>query len=292
MSRILGGLPATERLFLTLSIALFRCFPALATSTIRRHQTAKAREDIGPVASGVADFMGQRASVARNLGPINQGLVTGGVGTVAGGDYNPLHIAANAAADVGLNKAGQALGTYAAGAAKWADKTAKEVGDEAFLAGQGAGARTLQGMHDLWQRGGDVASQAEQYANTASGEVGDAYRKVAEAANQSIDPSTIQRSVSGAIGTYVPAVGPLASAYILDPAARWANRVARDIDVRSAIDQAYPHVADVVKSAIDPQAWRTAFGNFALSNTPDFNTLKSKLPTMSLSNPWSWIQPK
>jgi hypothetical protein len=143
-------------------------------------------------------------------------------------------------------------------------------------------------MHDLWQRGGDVAAQAEQYANTASGEAGDAYRKIAATANQSIDPTAIQRGVSGAIGNYVPGVGPLASAYILDPAMRAINRAGKDIDVRSSIDHAYPAVANVVKSAVDPQAWRTAFGNLALSNAPDFNTIKNKPPTMSWTN---WLYP-
>jgi hypothetical protein len=98
-------------------------FPAAGDLAYQQAQTAKARENIGPVASGVADFMGQRASLARNAGPITQGVVTGAGGTVMGGDYNPVHVAGNAAIDVGLNKTGQALGTFGAGAAKWADRT-------------------------------------------------------------------------------------------------------------------------------------------------------------------------
>jgi hypothetical protein len=262
--------------------------PGAGDIDYQRAQTKKAEEDIGPVASGVARFMGQRASVNRiggELGvpyansPVAQGAVTGGFGTLFHGG-NWTDALANAAADTGLSALGEAAGTAGSAAAK-------KIFDRSTQAVSGASSAALEDLHDLWRRGGDVAGQAEQYANSASGAAKDAYRRIADAANQSTAAGPLQRLGAAAIGSYLPGVGPLASAYIADPAIQAYNRFSKGLDVTHAIHEAYPAVVGAVKSIVDPQAWRSALQSVAVSQGP---TGSGTLNAVRNFSPTSWTK--
>ena len=226
-------------------------------------KTEQARKNIGPVASGVADFMGQRASVLRATpwadNPLAQGGVTGGVGTfMQGGSWKDA--LTNAAADTGLSYAGQALGTGATA-------LAKKAFDRSTQAVSSASSAALEDLQSLKQRGGDVAAAAEKYADSATDAAKAAYQKIADAARQSTETGPAQRIVAGALGHFLPG-GELATAYIADPAIRAYNKLSQGLDVSHAIHQAYEPIAGAVKTAVDPDAWRSAIQNFAVSQGP------------------------
>lgn len=245
-------------------------------------KTAKARENIGPVAAGIADFMGQRASVLRATpwadNPIAQGVVTGGGGTLLqGGNWKDALV--NAAADTGLSAAGEAIGTAASGAAKAITDRSKQVVSNAASAG-------LEDLKSLAKRGGDVAGAAEQYAQTARGAARQAYQDIATAANQSIEAGPLQRLGAGILGK-VSGAGGLATAYIADPAIKAYNQFSKGLDVKHAIDSSYPVIAGAVKTAVDPDAWRSALQNLAISQGP---TRPGSFDAAVRSGPVSWAK--
>jgi hypothetical protein len=250
----------------------------------QRARTKAASDAMDESANNIARFIGQRASVTRLAGPyadnpMLQGAITGGGGTLMHGG-SLTEAATNAAADTGLSALGEAAGT--AGAA-----TAKELFDRSTAAVSDASTASLEHLQDLWKRSGDVAGTAEQYATAAKGAVKDAYQKVAEAASQSIDAGPVQRFTAGAVGSYLPGVGPLASAYIADPAIKAYNQFSKGVDVSHAIDSAYPEVSGAVKTVVDPQTWRNAIQNFAVSAGP---TGSAGLNAIRNFSPTSWAR--
>ena len=246
-------------------------------------KTKAAESQLGPAAAALARFQGQRASVLRATpwadNPLAQGVVTGGGGTLLqGGSWKDA--LTNAAADTGLGYAGQALGTGASALAKGAfDRSSKAVSS--------AASSSLEDLQDLWKRGGDVTNQAETYAKTAAtGTAKAAYQKIAEAAAEPIETGWAQRFTAGGIGHFLPG-GELASAYIADPAIRAYNNLSKGLNVRSAIDQAYPTVAGAVKTAVDPDARRSALQSLAVSQGPTRPGTFNALGTVS---PMSWAK--
>ena len=226
-------------------------------------KTEQARKNIGPVASGVADFMGQRASVLRATpladNPLAQGVVTGGGGTLmSGGSWKDA--LTNAAADTGLSYAGQAIGTGASA-------LAKKVFDRSTQAVSSGASAALEDLQSLQKRGADVATAADRYAESATGAAKDAYQRIADYARGSTETGWAQRLAAGGVGHFLPG-GELAAAYIADPAIRAYNQLSKGLDVSHAIHQAYEPVAGVVKSTVDPDAWRRAIQNFAVSQGP------------------------
>ena len=271
----------------------FSALPSLAPGSgdidAQRARTKAAETQIGPAASNIARFMGQRLSVNRFAGdagvpfantPIAQGLTTGGVGTLMhGGDWKDALV--NAAADTGLSALGEAAGTAGSAAAKkLIDKSKQAVSS---VATQG-----LEHLGDLWKRGGDVAGTAEQYAASAKGAAQDAYQRIAEAANQSTDTRWAQRLAAAGIG-HLPGIpgGELAAAYIADPAIKVYNQWSKGHGVLNAIDQSYPVVANVMKSAVNPDAWRSALQNLAVSQGP---TNAGSTQAAAKFGPMSWVR--
>jgi hypothetical protein len=270
--------------------ALDMTLAALRGDTIAQEnaKTAQAESQLDPMAAAIARFQGQRLSanrIASEAGvplannPIAQGTVTGGFGTLLhGGSWSDA--LANAAADSGLSAAGEAIGTLGAG-------VAKKVFDPSTAAVRNAS--SLEHLQDLWRRGADVAGTADQYAEAASGAVKDAYQKVADAARQSTETGPIQRIVAGAIGHFLPA-GELATAYIADPAIKAYNRLNQGLNVTDAIHQAYGPVAGAVRSTVDPDAWRSAFQNLALSAGPTGSATLNDVRNFSPSAWMPWRQ--
>jgi hypothetical protein len=250
-------------------------------------KTKQAESELSPAAAAIARFQGQRLSANRILNeagvpyannPIAQGVVTGGGGTfLHGGSWSD--ILANAAADIGLSAAGEAAGTAAPAAAK-------KVFDQSKQAVSGASSATLEDLHDLWKRGGDVAGQAEEYAKSATGATKAAYQKIAAAASQSTAAGPLQRLGAATLGK-LSGVGALTSAYVADPAFQAYNQFSKGLDVSHAIHQAYEPVAGVVKSVIDPQAWRNAMQSFAVSQGP---TGSDTLNAVRNFSPTSWAK--
>jgi hypothetical protein len=253
-------------------------------------KTKQADADLGPVAGGAARFMGQRASLNRFLGeagvpyansPIAQGLVTGGGGTLLHGG-NWTDVLFNTAADTGLSALGEAGGTAASAAAK-------KVFDQSRQAVSNTASAGLEHLQDLWKKGGEGAAKtvtetAEQYANAATGAAKDAYQQIADAARKSTETGWAQRLAAGGIGHFLPG-GELATAYIADPAIRAYNQFSKGLDVTHAIHDAYSPVAGVVKTAIDPDAWRSALQNFAVSQGPAGS---GTVNAVSKFSPTSW----
>ena len=250
-------------------------------------KTKAAESQLDPVAAAIARFQGQRLSVNRMVGeagvpyansPLAQGVVTGGGGTLLqGGSWKDA--LTNAAADTGLSALGHAVGTGASAAAKTVfDRSSKAVSSGATAA--------LEDLQSIKQRGGDVAAAADNYAASAVGAAKDAYQRIADAARQSTETGPLQRFTAGVIGHYLPG-GALATAYIADPAIKAYNQFSKGLDVTHAIHQAYEPVASVVKSAIDPDAWRRTFQNLAVSQGP---TGPGTLDAVRKFGPVSWAK--
>jgi hypothetical protein len=250
-------------------------------------KTTQAESELDPMAAAIARFQGQRLSANRLLGeggvpyannPIAQGTVTGGFGTLLhGGSWSEA--LANAAADTGLSAAGEAIGTAGSAAAK-------KVFDRSSAALSNASTASLEHLQDLWNRRGNVADTAEQYADAASGDIKAAYQKIAGAAREPIETSAVQRAIAGGIGSFLPG-GGVAAAYIADPTIKAYNQWSKGLDVTEAIHKAYEPIAGAVKSTVDPDAWRSAFQNLAVSQGP---TGSATLNAVRNFSPSSWAK--
>jgi hypothetical protein len=215
--------------------------------------------------------------------PIVQGIATGGGGTLMQGDTSPFDYLKNIGLDTGASALGEAAGTYASAAAKAvSDRSARAISEAAQnaanaarkagdltgwanAASRSAGSAALEDLRGLYKRGGDIAGRAEDLATQATGAAQDDYHNIAQAANASTTPGLLGRSVSTAAGYMTPL--SWFAPYVLDPVNRAVNTATKNLNVRNAIDQAYPPVAGAVKTAVDPQAWRDAFQNLVVSNS-------------------------
>jgi hypothetical protein len=285
--------------------ALSRFLPAWMPGSgnieTQQARTKQSESELSPEMAALARFEGQRLSVggiARKAGlpgasPYVDAAITGGGGTLMHGDTNPWDVALNTGLNVGASGLSDVAGTYGAAALKKISDVREPVVRAASQLGQGA----LEDIRNAYQEGGDVAATAEQYARLYGGEIGDRIRRVAEYAGQPLDATTMQRAASG-IGGYVGsklaggseeanALFGLLSSRTLDPAMRAYNVTRRNLDVNSAIDRLYPTLAGATKTAVDPEAWRSAFHNLAMSATPTYETAKNAILNWK---PASWSQ--
>ena len=212
--------------------------------------------------------------------PVGQGILTGGLGTALMGDFNPADLALNSGTSAAAAYGGNIVGKYGADFVKRLTgassaslaKDAENAVDAAFLGNSPSwgqkiadqiGVSNLNDLHALYQRGGDVAAKAEDLAGQYGGKAADAYRNIAKYVNQSTDPGLLS-SIAGYAAGHTDA-GILAYP-VVQKAMQYLNAGTKDIDVRSAIDNAYPAVSNFVKSNIDPQAWGRRIENVALGN--------------------------
>jgi hypothetical protein len=241
---------------------------------------------IGPKTAGqyfsianAARYLPWGVGAAASTPPV-QGVLTGGLGTVLMGDFNPADIALNSGASAAAAYGGNIVGKYGADILKGfagsssasLAKDAQQAVDEAFLANSPSwgqkiadqiGVTHLNELHDLYKRGGDVASRAEELAGQYTGKTADAYRNIAKYVNQSTDPGILS-SLAGFAAAHTNAG---AAAYpVVQKGVQYLNAKARDIDIRGAIDRSYPVVSNFVKRSIDPQAWGRRIENAALGN--------------------------
>jgi hypothetical protein len=286
--------------------------PGSADFATQAAETERAKKDLGSftgpvewagqnyslpgVANRLAGGSGVVSQVANN--PITTGVVTGGGGTVAGGDYNPVDILKNAATTALESKAGQAIGSAGSVAAGWLGNTGKSLyqkaQDEASAAlnasdipgwtaamQKAASVRALQGLHSLYSEGGDVIGKARDLANQTTGAASEAYNKIADAASQETGVGKwADRLITGSLGALTG--GETAGAVAIG-ANELANRINKVADVRSAIDQAFPTVTSYVKSAVDPQNWRNAMGNAAVVAGNDYEGLRNRAANFSIT---------
>jgi hypothetical protein len=271
----------------------------------QRARTKQSESELSPEMAWLARFQGQRLSIGRAIAgatgtpnPDLDAAITGGGGTFMHGNTNPIDIGLNAATDVGLSGLSDVAGTYAAKYVKpLIDRGAKAVSENIKGIGSAtarAGAAALEDIRNAYTTGGNVAATAEQYARQYGGQTGDAIRRVAEYARQPLDATTMQRATTGLTG-YLgskaagasdvanTAVG-LGSSYILDPAMRAYNATRRNLDVHSAIDQLYPTLTGVTKTAIDPEAWRSALHSASQTMATPYENVKNYV--MGVTPPW------
>lgn len=236
---------------------------------------------------------GPLSSVANN--PITQGVVTGGGGTIMGGDYNPEHILKNAATSALESKAGQAIGSGLSAATSFVGNQGKvfykKAQDEvaaAVNAGDIPGWRAamqkvgnIHNLQDLYHRGGDIAAQASDLASQATGAAADAYQHVADAASQGTKTGKwADRATTAVLGGLTG--GPVAANVALG-ANEFANMANKYANVRGSIDDALARVTGYVNNAVDPQVWQNAGASAARVAGGDYKALSDKIRTFSPS---------
>ena len=272
-------------------------------------ETERAKKDLGSFAAPV-EWWGQNYSapgivnrvtggggitgaIANN--PITTGVVTGGGGTLAGGDFDPMHFIKNAATSALESKAGQAVGSVGSIAAGYLGNTGKALYQKAQDASsalnaadfpgwtaaiqKGLDVRKLQDLQTLYNKGGDVVGKSMDLANEATGAAKEAYQNIANAASKTAEiPKLASDAVTGGLSWLTG--GPVVATIGLG-ANRAANQMNKIAHVRSAIDQAFPHVTGYVKSAVDPQNWRNAVGNAAVVAGNDYEDLRNRVANFS-----------
>ncbi len=297
---------------------LMSSLPGSADYAAQAAETERAKKDLGGFTSPV-EWAGQNYSaqgianraaggnpivsaVANN--PITTGVVTGGGGTLAGGDTDWTHVIKNAATTALESKAGQAIGSGASIAAGYLGNTGKALYQKAQEEAQAALDRAdipgwtaamqkaahvdaLGNLQNLYNKGGDVVGQAMNLANQTTGAASAAYQNIADAASKSTAlPKMASAAVTGGMGwlTGGPAVGAVASG-----ANEAANRLNKWADVNSAIDQAFPTVTGYVKSTVNPQNWRNAASSAAVTAGADYDALRNRAANFSIGGVLSKI---
>ena len=275
--------------------------PGAGDIDYQRAQTKAAGDAMDPSANAIAKFWGQNASVARFMptrysnNPVVQGLITGLGGDLMQGETDPLKLGTDTATSTG----GGVLGRYAgsllsAGAKAITDRTPAAMRAGASKAQQAA-LDQLDRLDALYRRGRNVADEAGTAAtNAVTSGAKRAYETISDAAARSTEPGYLQHlaGLAGSFGLTPTEFGPMAPwavQSVIQPTIGALNRIERSLDVRSAIDQASPAVAGVVKTAIDPAAWRNAIQSFAI---PNADSIKSGIQSganaaMSWTPPWS-----